>query len=156
MYKFLSRNGQMLGFGLGALISVIFLVSWLTGTESMMALPEDERYKTGIFDFGFFGTGFLFVVAVVALVGFGLMQTFGNLKASMRGLIGVAILVGIFLISYATASAESTGIVADAAKKMSVSDNTIKLIGAGINSVIILSIVTFVALIVSEIRNLFK
>ncbi|MFN7118612.1 MAG: hypothetical protein ACK4TA_17570 [Saprospiraceae bacterium] len=156
MYKFLSRNGQMIGFGLGALISILFLVSWLSGTESMMALPEEERYKTGIFDIGFFGTALLFILAVIALVGFGLMQTFGNLKSSMRGLIGVAILVGIFLISYATASAESTGMVADAAQKMNVSDDTVKLIGAGINSVIILSIVTFVALIASEIRNFFK
>lgn len=156
MYKFLSRNGQMIGFGLGALISILFLVSWLSGTESMMAMPEDERYKTGIFDVGFYGTGLLFILAVVALVGFGLMQTFGNVKGSMRGLIGVAILVGIFLISYATASAESTGMVADAAKKMSVSDNTVKLIGAGLNTVIVLAIVTFVALIASEIRNFFK
>lgn len=156
MYKFLSRNGQMIGFGLGALISVLFLISWLSGTSSMMAMPEDERYKTGIFDVGFIGTAILFVLAVAALVVFGLLQTANNLKGSMRGLIGIAILVVIFLISYATASADATGIVADAAKKMDVSDNTIRMIGAGLNTVIILAIVTFVALIASEIRNFFK
>lgn len=156
MYKFLSRNGQVLGFGLGALISVLFLISWLSGTSSMMQMPEEERYKTGIFDVGLLGAVALIIITVVILVGFGLMQTATNIKGSMKGLIGVAILVAVFLISYATASVESTGMVADAAKKMSVSDNTVKLIGAGLNTVIILSIVTFVALIASEVRNFFK
>lgn len=156
MYKFLSKNGQALGFGLGALISILFLVSWLTGTSSMMALPEEERYKTGIFDVGFIGVGLLLLVAVVALLAFGVFQTANNFKSSAKSLIGVAILVAIFLISYATASAESTGMVAEAAKKMNVSDNTIKLIGAGLNTVVILSVVTFVALIASEVRNFFK
>lgn len=156
MYKFLSRNGQMIGFGLGALISVLFLISWLSGTSSMMALPEDERYKTGIFDVGFIGTIILLVLAVASLVIFGLLQTANNLKGSMKGLIGIAILVVVFLISYATASADATGIVADAAKKMDVSNSTIRMIGAGLNTVVVLAIVTFVALIASEIRNFFK
>ena len=47
MYKFLSSNGQVLAFGLGALLSVLFLVSWLGGQESLNALPDDEKFKTG-------------------------------------------------------------------------------------------------------------
>lgn len=156
MYKFLSKNGQLIGFGLGALVSILFLISWLSGTSSMMALPEEERYKTGIFDIGLIGSLFLIGLALIAVVVFGFTHTASNFKSSVRGLIGVGILVVIFIISYSTASAETSGIVADAAQKMGASDNTIKLIGAGINTVIILSIITFGALILSEVRNFFK
>lgn len=156
MYKFLSKNGQALGFGLGALICILFLISWLTGSASMYAMPEEEQYKTGIFDVGFYGVGLLLFLIIAALVIFGVIQIASNFKSSAKSLIGVAVLVGIFLISYATASAEPIGMVADAAKKMSVSDNTVKLIGAGLNTVVILSVVTIVALVASEIRNFFK
>lgn len=117
MYKFLSKNGQALGFGLGALICILFLISWLSGSASMYAMPEEEQYKTNIFDVGFYGVIFLLILIIAALVIFGVIQVASNFRSSAKSLIGVAVLVGIFLISYATAGAETTGMVADAAKK---------------------------------------
>lgn len=156
MYKFLSKNGQLLAFGLGALLSIIFIVSWLSGNAALQAMPKEEQPTTGIFDAGLLGSAFLFIAAAFAALVFGVLQTATNFKGSLKGIIGVGVLVAVFLVSYATSSVETTGMVADAAKKMGTSDNTVKLIGAGLNTTIILAIVTLASLVISEIRNFFK
>ncbi len=156
MYKFLSKNGQAVAFGLGALLSALFLITWLTGAESLQAMAEEERPTTKIFDFGLLGAAFLVVAAAAALIVFGIIQTADNFKNSLKGIIGVVVLVAIFLIAFATSSVETTGIVAEAAEKMGTSSNTVKMIGAGLTTMIILFAVTLVALIGSEVRNFFK
>ncbi|MDX1940647.1 MAG: hypothetical protein SFU99_08850 [Saprospiraceae bacterium] len=156
MYKFFSKNGQLIGFGLGALVSALFLISWLSGNAAFQAMAKEDQPNTGIFDAGLIGSFVLFIMALLALVGFGVFQTASNFRNSIKGLIGIAVLVAIFLITYSTSSVESTGVVADAAKKMGTSDNTQKLIGGGLITMIILSVVAIGALVLSEIRNFFK
>jgi len=156
MYKFLAKNGQVLAFGLGALLSVLFLISWLGGQESLNALPDDEKFKTGIFDVGILGATFFVALATLILIGFAIVQIATDFKRSIKGIIAVAVLIAVFVIAYSTSTPDKTGIVGAAAAKMGVSDNTQKLIGGGLTTFYILLGLTFLGLIASEIRNFFK
>lgn len=156
MYKFLSKNGQLLAFGAGAVVSALFFISWLAGMEGFTALPDDKKYTTGIFDAGLLGSVGLLIVALLLLVYFAIVQTASSFKESAKGLMGIGALIVIFLIAWATSSEEPTGIVKDAAIKMGTSGATIKMIGAGLTTMIVMSVITFVAFIGSEIRNFFK
>lgn len=156
MYKFLTKNGQLIAFGSGALLVILFAISWAIGNKSFQAMPEADQPNTGIFDIGLIGSAFLVVAAVVILLVFGVMQTASNLKESMKGIIGIVAIIVIFLISYSIAGVDKTGIIADAAAKMGVSDNTQKLIGGGLYTMIIMSVLTVIAFIGAEIQNFFK
>lgn len=156
MYKLLSSKGQVIAFGLGALLSVLFLVSWLGGQESLNALPDDEKFKTGIFDVGLLGTAALVILAAIAVVGFGLYHTASDFKKSLKSIIGVVVLIAVFIIAYSTSTPDKSGIVGDAAVKMNVSDNTQKLIGGGLTTMYIMMGLSLLALAASEVRNIFK
>ena len=43
MYKFLTKNGQLIAFGLGALITIIFLGVALSGMDEFNSLGFDEK-----------------------------------------------------------------------------------------------------------------
>jgi len=156
MYKYLSKNGQLLAFGLGALLTALFLISWLGGQASLDALPDDEQYKTGIFDVGILGATAFFAIGALLAVGFGIYQTATNFKNSAKGLIGIVALIVIFVIAYSTATPDKGGVVGATALKMGVSDNTQKLIDGGMITTYILLGIALVSLIVLEIRNFFK
>ncbi|MBK8703698.1 MAG: hypothetical protein IPN33_08730 [Saprospiraceae bacterium] len=156
MYKYLSKNGQLIAFGTGAFLVILFVISWLSGYSELQAMPEEEQVKTGIFDIGLLGSFFLFLVAVVASAGFGLTQIASNFKSSIRGLLGVLALVVLFVVAYVTSTPDSHAIVAAAADKMNVSDSTQKLIGAGLTTMVVIAVTTLVAFVYGEIRNFFK
>ncbi len=156
MYKFLAKNGQFLAFGSGAVVSALFFITWLAGYQGFLALPDEQKPTTGIFDVGLIGSVILFVIAIALLVYFGIVQTASSFKQSATGLLGVGALIVIFLIAWATSSGEPTGIVQQAAEKMGTSSSTVRLIDAGLLTMIVMSIVTGVAFIGSEIRNFFK
>jgi hypothetical protein len=156
MYKFLAKNGQILAFGAGAVVSALFFISWLSGYQGYLALPDEQKSTTGIFDAGLIGSVVLFIIAIALLVYFGIVQTASSFKQSAPGLMGIGALLLIFLIAWATSGGEPVGIVKEAAEKMGTSSSTIRLIDAGLLTMIVMSIVTAVAFIGSEIRNFFK
>lgn len=156
MYKYLSKNGQFLAFGSGAVLAVLFAISWLSGYSALQAMPEEEQLNTGIFDVGLIGSFILFLIAVIASAGFGILQIASNFKTSIRGLLGVLALVVLFIVAYATSKPDSHAIVAAAADKMNVSDSTQKMIGAGMTTMVVVALTTIVAFVYGEIRNFFK
>ena len=164
MYKFLAKNGEMLAFGLGVLITVIFLANVVPNAADFNALPEKDpaRYASGIFNFGLSGAIVLAVLAAIAMVGFGLFHTATNFRNSLMGIIGFGALIGIFFISYSMASGEVTPFIQGAVDKFQDSGNgtlsagNLKFIGGGISTVLILLLVAVAAFVLSEIRNFFK
>ena len=158
MYKFLVDNGQRLAFGLGLLITVLFLVNVLTGIDEFTALPDEERSTTSIFNLGLTGALVLTVIAAAAMIIFGLYHIASNFRSSAKGLIGVAALVVIFIIAYSTASGEpDPGAVAEAAQKVGgISDGQMKFISGSIMTAMILTGVAAAAFVISELRNFFK
>lgn len=162
MYNFLVKNGQALAFGLGALICLIFFLMVLPNSSGFMDLPREEQYATGMFNFGIQMSVVLIIVALVAMVGFGLFHIFSNLKGSVKGLIGFAALLVVFVVAYASASTEVAPAIAVSMEKFRVSQgqeitmSQLKMISGGITTALILSVVGFASFIIFEIINFFK
>lgn len=158
MYKFLVNNGQQVAFGLGLVITVIFLVSVLTGMDEFSTLPDEERVTTDIFNFGLTGTLVLAVVAAASMVLFGLYHILTNFRNSLKGIIGVVLLAVVFIIGYSMASGEPDhGAIAEAAQKAGgLSDNQMKFISGSITTAVALVAIAALAFVLSELRNFFK
>lgn len=146
----------MAGFGLGVLVVAIFALQLIVGYSDFLAMPDETKPNTGIFDGGLIGSFILFVLAIIAVVVFGVLQIFGDFKGSMKSLLGVGALVVIFIVAYATSSGEATGIVAAAAQKAGTSPSMLKFIGAGLTTMMLMIVGTIVVLVVSEVRNFVK
>lgn len=162
MYNFLTKNGQLIAFSLGVLISGAFLISVISGLSYFSVLPKEEQAGTSIFDIGLSGAIALAIIAAVAMVAFGLFQIFSDFKGSMKGIIGFAILLAIFFGAYATASGEATPYIQGAIDKFQDSGNgtisagNLKFISGGIVTTVALVGIATVAFLGAEIRNLFK
>ncbi len=157
MYNFLVRNGQLVAFLLGVIITVIFLVSVFTGIGQFNMLPEEEQNSTTIFDFGLKATIVLIIVTAFAMLAFGIFQVATNFKSSLKGIIGLVVLVVVFFVTYSAASDEATGAVAEAADKAGgLTAGNLKFISGAITTALILIAVAAASFLLSEIRNLFK
>ncbi|MEL7120614.1 MAG: hypothetical protein AAFO07_14270 [Bacteroidota bacterium] len=157
MYNFLVRNGQAVAFLLGVAITVIFLISVVSGISAFNMLPEDQQDQTSIFDVGLYGAIVLVIVAAIGMLVFGLFQIATNLKGSVKGLIGLAVLVIIFIVAYTSANGVPEGAVAAAADKAGgLSPGNLKFIGGAITTTLILIGIAALAFVFSEIRNFFK
>jgi hypothetical protein len=94
---------------------------------------------------------------VVLLVVFGIFQVVTNFKESLLGLIALLVLAGIYFVSMAMASGEVTGVMAATVEKVGgVSPAALKFIDGSITTSLIISVVSVLALVLSEIRNSFK
>ncbi|PHN02064.1 hypothetical protein [Flavilitoribacter nigricans] len=162
MYNFLVKNGQALAFGLGALIVVVFLAMVIPNSSGFTDLPREEQYATSMFNFGLQMAVVLIAIATVAMVLFGLFQIFSNLKGSVKGLIGFGVLIAVFVIAYSSTSTDVSPAIQESINKFQISqeseitDGTLKMIGGGITTALVLIAVAFVSFIVFEIINFFK
>ncbi len=95
-------------------------------------------------DVGLFLSYILIGVCVLAAVGMPLLKAFGDPESLKKMGIGVGALILVFLISYFTASGDNSG---DA------SENTAKLVGAGLTTFYILVIATIGGIIYTEIKK---
>ena len=163
MYKFLTKNGQTIAFGVGAFLVIVFYALVLSNgnfeTFTNMdaeGVKDPERYKFGMFNFGLIATIVLMIIGAVIAAGFGVYQIATNFKNSIVGLVGLAVLGIIFAIGYFTGTVETEGPVHYAAQKFSVSDTQRKIINGSLYSGLILIALAVLGIIVSEIRNFFK
>ncbi len=148
MYKFFTKNGQFLAFGLGGIAILIYYLIVASGVGEFNALPEEERDTSNLFNFGINVSITFAIVCAVLMVVFGVFQVFTNLRASLKGLIGLAVIVIIFIVSYSASPTECFG--------EDISANACKIVGGGITTVLILAGLATLAFVLTEIRNLFK
>jgi hypothetical protein len=144
IYKYLSKYGQALGFALGAIPILLFVLILLIGGQD--AAINFELYS-GIF---------LFIIGVIVLVGWSAYQIVANPSGSLKGLIGGGALLVVFLVLYFTATPEKTGSLGKALIEFNISDVQTKFITAGIGLSILLAIGAALSFFYSEVRNLFK
>jgi hypothetical protein len=93
----------------------------------------------------------LMIITTLAVLGFSLMNTLGNIKKAKNALIGVIGLVVILGISYAVASSE-----VPAKYVLTLTEGTSKMVGAGIISFYILLVISVVAAIGSGVMKMLK
>jgi hypothetical protein len=156
MYKFLTKNGQALAFGLGILVTAIFLLGVLPNTE---LIDAENPQNVNIFNFGISATIVLIIVAAVAMVLFGVVQVASSFRTSWKGILGFVALIVVFLIAYATANGSlgnEVTAIQNAATDAGVTDANLKFIGGSISTLLVLLLVAVGTFIIFEIINFFK
>lgn len=161
MYNFLSKNGQLVAFGLGVLLVIIFLAIAVPGASGVnfKDMSDAEVYNTSMFDFGIGIARILTIICAVAMVGFGLYQVLTNIKGSLKGIIGVvAIVVLFFIFQGMSADAADHPTIAAAIEKYesssegrAISGDNLKFIGGSIRMGLLMAGAAFLALIVMPI-----
>lgn len=166
MYSFLNKHGQMLAFGLGVLITVIFFGTILSSSELDSVGPQmgaEAAYNTSLFDFGLGVSILLTVLAAAAMVIFGVSQMAGNIKGSMKGLLGLALVAALMFVAYASSPAEADHPTIEKAintfessQGTELSVGNLKFIGGAITTALVLLAASFAALIGFGIRSIFQ
>ncbi|MDH3651706.1 MAG: hypothetical protein OEQ53_18625 [Saprospiraceae bacterium] len=156
MYKVLTKHGQLIAFGTGVVVIVLFLGSVIGGLDGFNALSKDDQVTTSIFDLGLKATIALLVICAIIALLFGLYQMVTNPKGAIKGIIGLAVLVIVFVILYSMSVPETTGIVGQAAANFDVSEGQSKMISAALKSTLLLAGLAALTFVGSEIRNFFK
>jgi len=170
MYAFLNKYGQALAFGIGVLVTLIFLGSIFSMPEEQMTMLLDEnagveKYETSAFDFGLYGSVILTVIAFIIAVVFGIGQLASDPKGSIKGLIGLAVLLVICFVSYSVANndlGQESAEIQRAVEKFNTDQGadfdggTLKLVSGSIIASLVLIGISILTLIVFGIRSIFK
>jgi len=158
MYKFLISKGQTVAFILGAGISILFGVVCYMGIKdrSLAEMSIDSLIETDIFNFGIKAAIGLVVAAVVILLIFAILGLFTNFKGSLKVILGLAVIAGLFGIFYAISQPEESGILVRLAQEFDITDSISKFISAGIKTTITLLGLALVIWVFSELRNALK
>lgn len=159
MYNFFAKNGIMLAFGLGTVITILFLIMVVVGSADTVEVVDSNGNATlfgNAIDLGIRSSAFLIFVGVALLLAFGIWQVVSDLSGSLKGLIGLALIVVLLGITYATSSYETSGPLADLYYEYSISEGTAKFINAGILTSAILAGIGAVGIVIAEVANFFK
>lgn len=159
MYNFLTKNGQFLAFGIGLLITIIFIFSIFSGLEDFNAYgPKDEaRFGTTIFNFGIGVTVAMVALAGIAMIIFILINTITSLTSGgAKGMIGILIAVAVFVVCYLMATPLTDGALSEYTQKFNVSEGASRFISGAVNASVIMCLIALASFVLAEIRNLFK
>jgi len=159
LYKFLSKRGTMIGFGLFLLCLLISLIPIFAGISDFNSVPAEQQAHSeqgNIFMTGIYLSIGLMIIAGIAIVFLSLFQVVTDPKASMKAIISFAAIMVLFFILYSMADAHGTGSLATTIENFKISDSISKIVSGGIN----LSLFMFVGgcglAVVLEILNFFK
>lgn len=156
MYKFLSKNGQTVGFLLGFAFVAIYLIMVTTGLGDFDSLPREEQFKTGIFNFGLMSAMVLSVLALVLAVAFGLFQFISNPKGSIKVLAVLALIAIIYFIFRGMGAGDFASPIGPTLEKFQITEGVSSYISGAIGTAVALAVLAVIALAISEIINFFK
>ena len=160
MYKFLTKNGQLLAFGVGLAIVVLFYVFAFGGMEDFMAVAEAERPVSeagDIFLFGIQAAVFLTIAALVVWIAFGLFHTATDPKGALKGIIGLVVLVVVGFVLYNSADPTAGGaVMEETMTEFNVDNDTSKFITAAITTSIVLLGLAVLAFVLTSILRIFR
>lgn len=154
-YKFLSKNGPLLGFGISILCILIAVLPILGGREALSLIPEKQQAfspEGDIFYPSIYVAGFLLIASVALAILLSLGKMLANLKGATKGLIGFGLLVVLFLALYATANAD----IPESLSKFEVSESIYKVVGAGISLTMTLGFGSVLLIVLMEVWGFVK
>lgn len=139
MYDFLMKKGQMIAFLTGAVLVVIHLVLSMGGG----------------YDFGLYaGIGLAVIAAVIMLVG--VAKYFMENPRQIRVMLGFVVLFVILGALIMMASGDIPASLQNSAADKGVTSGIFKYVNGSVNGTIMLLVVAFLGLVVSEVLSLFK
>ncbi len=155
MYNFLSKNGQLVAFLIGLVITAIFLFSVFSGLSGFNALAEDQRGTTDIFNFGLYAAAGLTVLCALIALFFGLFQTLSNPKGAIAAIAAVIGLAVLYFAGQALAGADTAKVV-ETMGEFKVTEGQGNFINGAIGGGLLLIGLAMAAFVLSELRNFFK
>lgn len=157
MYEILSKKGLLFAFLLGLAVVLLFYVPVLTGMDGFNALSEEDQVTTSIFDLGLWLTIILVVVAALAIIVFSILSIAKNPKGSLRGLVGLGVIILIFIIGFAmTGTPDEATRLSSIIERFQVSMSDQQIINGALFSALGIIILTAVAFVFGEISSLLK
>jgi hypothetical protein len=164
MYNFLIKHGQLIALAVGALGIVVFLINALSGLSSMgidystnlYDLDKEVVSQINGFNFGLYLAIVLIIIAAAAWVLFGIYRLASHPASALKGIIPFALIVVLFIILYASSTAETTGRIWETAQQFNITEGISKLISGALWTAVGLIGVALLALLFSEIRNALK
>ena len=156
MYNLLTKYGQLFAFGLGVLITLLFLFSVFGGLEEFNMLDKENAGTTSIFNIGLYAAIFLCILGAAAILIFGILHTISNPKGAMKFLIGLGVLVVLFLIFYSMTQPVTSGKLQELMSRFDISQGQHKFISGALWCAVTLALLSAVTFLFSEVRNLFK
>lgn len=166
LFNFLTSKGQLIALVLAIVCVVIVMGSIFSGingagydvgTDLVSILKDKDSTQT----FDFFNAaiaipGLLIILAIAALVIFGVLSIVSDPKGSLKILISGGVILLIFFAFYAMSESETTGKIFTLIQKNDIGEGTSKFISGGIKTTILLIGVSAVTAVVGEVYNLFK
>jgi hypothetical protein len=160
MYKFLTKNGQMLAVGVSVFVIAVFLITTMVGMSSAGYTSStnliDYKSEITFFDLGLYLTIGLLIIAVCSWLLFAVYQLASNPKKSLKFIVGGAVIFAIFLVFYFMTDTAPTGRLAELVSKNNLSESVQMLISGGLNTALSLAGISVVVMLVSEFMNIFK
>jgi len=156
MYRLLTKYGTGFAFGLGLLVTLIFLIPAVSGIGDFNMLPPDQKGTTTIFNAGLFCAIALIAICFIISVLFGVYQLATNPKGAVKFIISIGVIAVLFFILYSMATPETTAKMQALSQEFNITDGVSKFISAALWTVIALAAVATGSFVLAEIRNLFK
>ena len=156
MYNFLTKNGQLLAFVVGTLITIAFYAMANSGLEEFTELDlakNPERFNTTIFDFGLLVAVWLTRLGAVLIAVFGIWHTIRNPKSAIKFILGLILVAVVFAIAYNMAGGE---VKESWATDFEVTPDISKFVEASILTTLGLVGITVAIFVLGEVRNFFK
>ncbi|MEM9918191.1 MAG: hypothetical protein AAF990_08855 [Bacteroidota bacterium] len=154
MYKFLTKNGQLLAFGLGVAVTALFLIMVFSGMDEFSALADDQKGTTSIFNFGIVASAILIIVGIVVMFLFGIYHVASDFKSSMKGIIGLVAMIVIFFIARSVGSDDEP--IQKVIETFKVTEGQSSFITGAIMTSMIMAGLAALTFVISEVRNFFK
>ncbi len=148
MYDFLMKKGQMIAFLVGGAFVVIHLVLSAGG-------GDNPGYATTAYNFGLYAGIVLAIVAAVMMV-VGIAKYFMENPRQIKVMLGFIALFAVLGALIMMASGDIPASLQNAAADKGVTSGIYKYVNGSVNGTIILLVVAFLGLIVSEVLSLFK
>ena len=164
MYNFLVKKGTTISFLVGLVVIAIFLIMAVSGLSSAgydTGTDLVAQGKEAMSDMNFFNPGIamtlgLIIIAVLAMLAFGVIGLIKFPKQGMRSIMVFGGLVILFFILRAIAPDDIGAKMAELREEFQISDGISSFINGGILTTLVLIGFAAVAMIFFEIRNAFK
>ncbi|MEK7253575.1 MAG: hypothetical protein AAB316_02430 [Bacteroidota bacterium] len=159
MYKFLLKRGTTIAFAVGGFISIITIIAIFAGLSDFEQVPKEQQpyAKEGnIFLPGLYLTILLLVASVVVTVVMSVLGALKNPKGAVKGLIAFAGIFAVYLVLYLMAYSKCSGSLAFTIEKFQISEGISKMITAGLQISLILTVGSVLIAAVMEGINFFK
>ncbi len=160
MYKFLTKNGQLLAVLLSVAVIAVFFIFIIVGlNNSGFDMSTDlnmHKKDVKFFDAGLYLTIVLFIVAVLIWILFSVYHLVTNPKGSIKFMLGGLAIVGVFVLFYFMTSSDVTGKLPELMSRLNISDTVHRIISGGISTSIVLAAVAVLVMLGTELVNIFK